>query len=113
MNANEYKDFKGIRKESLRDNMTDIEVILTDLAEIATRELVNTHKPYGLKENKKIAKSGGEVAKVARDDIEIKLGKTIVSNKNSLNYQYIDNKNLINGKNKKMSKKGIDIKLNI
>ena len=113
MNANEYKDFKGIRKESLRDNMTDIEVILTDLAEIVTRELVNTHKPYGLKENKKIAKSGGEVAKVARDDIETKLGKTIISNKNSLNYQYIDNKNLINGKNKKMSKKGIDIKLNI
>ena len=59
MKASEYKEFKGIRKESLRDNMTDIEVTLTDLGEIATRELAQEHKPYGLKENIKIAKMGG------------------------------------------------------
>ncbi len=70
MKASEYKAFKGIRKESLRDNMSDIEVALTDLGEIATRELAKKHKPQGLKENKKIAKEGGEVAKTARNDLE-------------------------------------------
>ncbi len=50
MKASEYKDFKGLRKESLRDNMTDIEVALTDLGELATREIVKEQKPYGLKE---------------------------------------------------------------
>ncbi len=54
MKANEYKKFKGLRKESLRDNMTDIEVALTDLGEIATRELVKEHKPFGLKQNKEL-----------------------------------------------------------
>ncbi len=96
MKANEYKDFKGLRKESLRDNMTDIEVALTDLGEIATRELAKEHRPYGLEENKKIAKMGGNTAKVARDDLERKLGKSVISNENSLNYKYIDSNNRIN-----------------
>ena len=90
MKASEYKSYKGIRKESLRDNMSDIEVVLTDLGEIATRELANVHKPYGLEQNKKIAKLGGHAAKVARDDIEKNLGKSVISNENALNYQYID-----------------------
>jgi len=103
MKASEYKDYKNIRKESLRDNMTDVEVALTDLGEIATRELAKEHKPYGLKENKKIAQMGGNVAKVARDDLEKKLGKTVISKENSLNYQYInDNKN----KKKSLKNKG-------
>ena len=75
MSANEYKKYKGIRKESLRDNMTDIEIALTDLSEIATRELAKGKRPYGLKQNKEIAKEGGEVAKVARNNLEQKLGK--------------------------------------
>ena len=90
MKASEYKAFKGLRKESLRDNMTDIEVVLTDLGEIATRELAKEHKPFGLEQNKKIAKMGGSAAKAARDNIEKNLGKTVISNKNSLNYEYID-----------------------
>ena len=94
MKASEYKAYKGIRKESLRDNMSDVEVALTDLGEIATRELAKKHKPYGLKENKKVAKAGGEVAKIARDDLEKKLGETIISKKNSLNYQYIEQRTL-------------------
>ena len=98
MKASEYKAYKGIRKESLRDNMTDIEVVLTDLGEIATRELAKEHKPYGLEQNKKIAKMGGHAAKVARDDIEKNLGKSVISNKNSLNYKYIDEK-LLEDKN--------------
>ncbi len=58
MTAKEYKEFKGLRKESLRDNMSDIEVMLADIGEITTRELAKKHKPYGLNENRKIAKAG-------------------------------------------------------
>lgn len=90
MKASEYKEYKNIRKESLRDNMTDIEVALTDLGEIATRELAKEHKPYGLKENRKIAKMGGHAAKVARDDIEKNLGKSVISKTNALDYKYLD-----------------------
>lgn len=90
MKANEYKTYKGLRKESLRDNMTDIEVALTDLGEIATRELAKEHKPYGLKQNKEIAKRGGNIAKKTRDNLEKELGRSVISNKNSLNYEYID-----------------------
>ena len=96
MTAKEYKDFKGLRKESLRDNMSDIEVALTDLGEIATRELVKEYKPYGLKENKKVAKAGGNVAKVAKDNLEEKLGKSIVSKQNKLGYKYVDDSKLLN-----------------
>ena len=92
MKASEYKAYKGLRKESLRDNMTDIEVALTDLGEIATRELAKEHKPFGLDQNKKIAKMGGSAAKAARDNIEKNLGRTVISNNNTLNYEYIDEK---------------------
>ena len=103
MKASQYKEYKGIRKESLRDNMTDIEVALTDLGEIATRELAKEHKPYGLKENRKIAKMGGHAAKVARDDIEKNLGKSVISKKNALNYKYLeDNKTLKDTSKKKL-----------
>ena len=98
MKVSEYKAYKGIRKESLRDNMTDIEVALTDLGEIATRELAKEHRPYGLEENKKVAQAGGEVAKVARDNLENKLGKRVISNENMLNYEYIDEKMKIESK---------------
>lgn len=91
MKASEYKEFKGIRKESLRDNMTDIEVVLTDLGELATRELVKQHRPYGLDQNKKVAKAVGEVAKKAKENLEDKLGKKVVVKDNKLKYEY-DNK---------------------
>ena len=90
MKASEYKEFKGIRKESLRDNMTDIEVALTDLGEIATRELAKEHKPYGLKENREIAKRGGRIAKNTRKDLEKELGRTVITKQNALNYKYLD-----------------------
>ena len=98
MKANEYKDYKGLRKESLRDNMTDIEVALTDLGEVVTRELAKEHKPYGLEQNKKIARMGGSAAKAARDNIEKNLGKSVVSNKNSLKYKYVDDNKRIENK---------------
>ena len=98
MKASEYKEFKGIRKESLRDNMTDIEVALTDLGEIATRELAKEHKPYGLKENREIAKRGGRIAKNTRKDLEKELGRTVITKQNALNYKYLDD-NKITKKN--------------
>ena len=94
MKASEYKNFKGIRKESLRDNMTDIEVALTDLGEIATRELAKKHRPYGLEQNKEIAKRGGKIAKNTRDNLEEELGESVISNKNALSYKYLDSNKL-------------------
>ncbi len=90
MKASEYKEYKGIRKESLRDNISDIEIILTDLGEVATRELTKKYNPYGLEENKKIAIMGGSTAKIAKDDLENKLGDKVITSNNSLKYEYID-----------------------
>lgn len=84
----------GLRKESLRDNMTDLEVALTDLGELATRELAKEYKPYGMNANKRIANIGGSIADNTRKDLENKLGKRVVSENNALNYQYKEN-NLI------------------
>ena len=99
MKANEYKAFKGLRKESLRDNMSDIKVLLTDLGETATRELAKKHKPYVLEQNKKIARMGGNTAKVARDDLEKKLGESVITKNNNLNYKYIESQDKIENKN--------------
>ena len=86
--AKEYKQHKGLRKESLRDNMSDIELTLADLGEIATREIAKEKQPYGLVENIEIAKQGGDVAKNARIDLESKIGKSIITKNNYLNYKY-------------------------
>ena len=90
MTAKEYKQYKGLRKESLRDNMSDIEIALADIGELTTRELAKKHKPVGLEANRKIAKEGGQVASNTRKDIEERLGEIVVTKDNSLNYQYID-----------------------
>ena len=100
MKSSEYKEYKGIRKESLRDNMTDVEIALTDLGEIATRELTKEYKPYGLEENKEMAKRGGNIAKITRDNLEKELGRTVVTKENTLNYQYIDNAKQLESENK-------------
>ena len=88
MTAKEYKEFKGLRKESLRDNMDSIEVTLADLGEEATKRLAAKKKPQGLKENIKIAKFGGNVASVARETLETELGEKIITQDNKLNYEY-------------------------
>ena len=100
MTAKEYKEYKGLRKESLRDNMDNLELILTDLSEEATKRLAVKKKPQGLKENIDVAKIGGGVAKAARDNMEIALGESIITKDNKLNYQYSQNDILkINEKN--------------
>ena len=84
MTAKEYKEYKGLKKESLRDNMSDIEIALADIGELTTRELAKKHKPLGLDENRKIAKEGGQVASNTRKDIEERLGESVVSSDNDV-----------------------------
>ena len=98
MSAKEYKEYKGLRKESLRDNMSDIEVTIADLGEIATREIAKKQKPQGLKENIEIAKQGGSVAKNARIDLESKIGESVITKNNALNYEYKNEDNLLDNK---------------
>lgn len=101
MKASEYKAYKGIRKESLRDNMTDIEVLLTDLGEIATRDIAKSENPQGFKENLKVARKGGQVAKDARNSYEKATNKSAISNENALNYQYVNEAKQIEDNNSK------------
>ena len=90
MTAKEYKQYKGLRKESLRDNMDNIEIILTDLSEETAKRLAEKHRPQGLEQNKEVARMGGHAAKVAREDIEKNLGETVITKQNRLNYEYKD-----------------------
>lgn len=94
MTAKQYKQYKGLRKESLRDNMDNIEIILTDLSEETTKRLAEKHKPQGLEQNKEVARMGGHAAKVARKDIERNLGESVVTKQNRLNYEYQETKEL-------------------
>ena len=98
MSAKEYKEYKGLRKESLRDNMSDIEVTLADLGEIATREIAKKHKPKGLKENIEIAKRGGKIANNTRVDLEKEIGESIITKNNVLNYEYKEEEFLLENK---------------
>lgn len=94
MTSKEYKQYKGLRKESLRDNMDNIELILTDLSEEATKRIAVKNKPKGLKENVPVAHIGGRVAKVAREKLEETLNESVVTKNNKLNYEYDDNKKI-------------------
>ena len=98
MKANEYKAYKGLRKESLRDNMTDIELALTNIGELTTRDIAKKEHPKGLKENISVAKRGGKVAKDARDSYEKATKESAISDRNALNYKYLDEKNMIENK---------------
>ena len=98
MKANEYKAYKGIRKESLRDNMTDIELALTNIGEIAARDIAKSERPQGLSENIKVAKRGGNVANAARVSYEKETKKLAISKDNSLNYKYINEAKQIKNK---------------
>ena len=98
MTAKQYKQYKGLRKESLRDNMDNIELILADLSEEATKRIAAKQKPNGLNANMKVARMGGHAAKVAREDIEKNLGESVVTKDNRLNYEYNEQK-LLNKEN--------------
>ena len=84
MTTRKYKDFKGLKKENLRDNMTTLEIVLNMLAEATTTELTKTVNPQGLEENRKVAKEGGGIAGNARKEIEQKTGKSVITSKNAV-----------------------------
>lgn len=84
MTTRQYKKFKGLRKENLRDNMTNLELILNMLGEAATTEISKTKKPNTFPENRKVAKEGGGIAGNARKQIELKTGKKVVTKQNYL-----------------------------
>ena len=94
MTAKQYKSFKGLRKESLRDNMDNIELILTDLSEEATKRIAYKQKPQGLTENIKVAHKGGNIAKQARKNLEKELGEPVITKNNKLNYEYKEEKKI-------------------
>ncbi len=79
----QYKKFKNLKKQNLRDNMTNLELVLNMLAEASTTEISKKQKPKGINENKKIAQKGGNAAKKARIEIEKQTGESIVSTKNA------------------------------
>lgn len=86
MSTREYKNYKGLRKESLRDNMTNVELMLNGLAEAAATELSKRENPKGFAQNANIAQRGGDVAHVARERLEQELGDTVISDKRALNF---------------------------
>ena len=86
MTTREYKDHKGIKKQNLRDNMTTTELILNMLAETATKDIANTTHPQGLEENKKVARRGGNVAKVAKETLEAETGHPVITSKNAIDF---------------------------
>lgn len=86
MTTRQYKDLKRLKKQNLRDNMTTTELILNMLAETATKDITNTSHPQGFEENKKVAKRGGNVAKVARETLERETGEPVVTSKNAIDF---------------------------
>ena len=86
MTTRQYKDYKGLKKQNLRDNMTTTELILNMLAETATKDIANAMHPQGLEENKKVAKDGGSIAGNARREIEMKTGKPVITSKNAIDF---------------------------
>lgn len=90
----DYKKHKGLKKENLRDNMTNLELALNTLAEAATTEISRQKKPMGLTQNKVVAKKGGDAAKAARDKLEETLGHTIISSAKASDYLPGKNKEL-------------------
>ena len=92
MTTGEYKRLKSLTKENLRDNMTNVELALNTLAEVATTELSRQRNPKGIGESKQAAQAGGKVAKNAREDLERQLGRSVISSERASDHlRPIDN----------------------
>ena len=89
MTTRQYKNLKGLKKESLRDNMSTTELTLNQLAEVATRELSQQEKPQGFEANKKVAQAGGAVAGNARKDLEERLGRSLITKQNATQLNHV------------------------
>ena len=86
MTTGQYKQFKGLTKESLRDNMTTLELALNTLAEAATTEISRSRNPRTMDENQQVAKSGGQAAKAARLEVEKQIGHSVISSSKATDY---------------------------
>jgi len=86
MTTGEYKRHKGLTKENLRDNMTNVELALNTLAEVATTEIARQRQTQGMRESRKAAQAGGQIAKNTRDDLERQLGRTVISSERASDY---------------------------
>ena len=86
MTTKEYKGFKGLRKEGLRDNMTNVELALNMLAEASTTEISKQRNPMTYSQHANVAKSGGNVAKAAREELESRLGHSVISPAKATDY---------------------------
>ena len=91
--AKEYKQLKGLKKENLRDNMTNKELILNMLAELSTKEISETTNPESFPEHENVARRGGNIAKEARLKLEAETGKKVVSSQNAKSIRSIKDKN--------------------
>ena len=89
MTTGQYKRLKGLTKENLRDNMTDLELVLTMLAEASTTDISKTAKPQTFEENKQVAKRGGKVAGIARQALEAETSKPVITEKNAFDFQQL------------------------
>ena len=89
MTTGQYKRLKGLTKENLRDNMTDLELVLTMLAEASTTDISKTAKPQTFEENKQVAKRGGKGAGIARQALEAETGKPVITEKNAFDFQQL------------------------
>ena len=89
MSTRQYKDFKGLKKENLRDNMSDLELVLTMLAEASTTDIAKTEQPQGFDENQKVARRGGNVAGVARKALEAETGKPVITSQNAESFRQL------------------------
>lgn len=87
----EYKKLKGLKKENLRDNMTNLELALNTLAEASTTEISKQRQPKGFVQNAKVAKSGGSVAKAARQQLESQLGRSVITSMKASDYLLLNN----------------------
>lgn len=86
LTTREYKELKGLRQQNLRDNMTNMELLLNALAEESATELSRQRNPEGLRENAEIAYEGAEVAKNTREDFEKRLGHSVVTSERAIDY---------------------------
>ena len=86
MTTSEYKRHKGLTKENLRDNMTNVELALNTLAEVTATEISRQRNPKGMAQSSQTAREGGEVARNARADIESRIGRSVISSKRALDY---------------------------
>ena len=89
MSTRQYKDFKGLKKENLRDNMSNLELVLTMLAEASTTDITKAEQPQGFDENQRVARRGGNVAGVARKALEAETGKPVVTPQNAESFHQL------------------------